>query len=129
MQRSVGRVLMAVTLVGAAPFGANAASYMSGEAIRSLISGKRVYLAGPLGSEVPLTYRAGGGLDGEVPGIIKLVQKSDSGNWWVAGDQMCQKWRNWYDGKIYCFRLTMLGGARFRWHRSDGASGLGRVAN
>jgi hypothetical protein len=71
------------------------------------ISGKRVYLTTPSGTEMPLTYHANGALDGEVSGGLKLVQKSDYGNWWISGDRMCQKWRNWYHGRVYCFNLHL----------------------
>ena len=106
-----------------------AAGNLRGDEVRALISGKRIYLATPFGSELPLTYHADGSLDGEAPGLVKLVQKSDTGSWWISGDRMCQKWRNWYDGKTYCFALTLTDASHFIWHRNDGFSGRGRVAN
>jgi hypothetical protein len=115
--------------VGLVAFAALARSNdnLSGAQVRGLISGKRVYLATPLGTEIPLTYHANGALDGEVSGGLKFLQKSDSGNWWISGDRMCQKWRNWYNGRVYCFNLHLSGANRFEWHRNDGPTGRGRI--
>jgi hypothetical protein len=27
---------------------------------------------------------------------------SDNGKWWIAEDQLCQKWTSWMDGNTYC---------------------------
>jgi hypothetical protein len=108
---------------------AQAAGTMTGDQVRKFISGKRVYLATPFGGEFPLSYHADGRLNGQVRGIAQLLRKSDSGNWWMSGDRMCQKWHNWYDGKTYCFQLEPAGVRAFMWHRDDRESGRGRVAN
>ena len=102
---------------------------MPGKDVKSLISGKRVYLSTPYGGEIPLTYHANGALDGEVTGMAQLLQKSDTGSWWMSGDRMCQKWHNWYKGKVYCFNLQKTDASSFEWLRDDGAKGHGRIAN
>jgi hypothetical protein len=27
---------------------------------------------------------------------------SDRGKWWISGNQLCQRWTSWMDGKSYC---------------------------
>jgi hypothetical protein len=48
------------------------------------------------------------------------------GKWWIASDQLCQRWTSWMDGKSYCYRLTQTGSS-VRWVRNDGASGTARI--
>ena len=47
----------ATVLAFAVLAGPAAAEKLSGQALKSFISGKRIYLAVPLGGEIPLTYR------------------------------------------------------------------------
>lgn len=102
---------------------------LSGEALRRFLADRRIYLAVPLGGELPLFYRADGHLDGsgEAAGLGRFLAPSDSGRWWVEGDRICQKWQSWYDGRTFCFTLDMLGGDRVAWHRDDGEKGVARV--
>jgi len=51
---------------------------------------------------------------------------SDTGKWWVAGDQLCQKWSSWMEGKSYCYKLTRQGNG-VSWVRNDGRSGTARL--
>src|SRR5688500_14134724 len=85
---------------------AHAQSLAGGELGRT-VSGRRIYLATPLGGEFPLYYRADGQVDGsgEAVGLGRFMAPKDSGRWWVAGDKLCQKWTSWYDGKTFCFTL------------------------
>lgn len=106
-----------------------AAEKLAGVALQSFISGKRVYLAVPLGGEIPLTYRAGGVVDGsgEAVGLGRYMTPKDRGRWWVAGDRLCQQWQQWYGGKTFCFTVTRLADNRIRWVRDDGKSGTARL--
>ncbi len=118
---AAGLVIWAALPAGAAP--------LSGDALKSFISGKRIYLAVPLGGEIPLTYRRNGVVDGtgESAGLGKYMTPKDSGRWWVSGSRVCQKWQEWYDGRTFCFTVTKLSGNRIRWVRDDGKSGVARV--
>ena len=102
---------------------------LKGDALRSFISGKRVFLAVPLGGELPLNYRSNGRVDGtgEAVGLGRYLKPNDSGRWWVSGNRLCQKWQEWYDGKTFCFTVTKLSDNRIRWVRDDGRSGVARV--
>ena len=112
----------------AAPTGASA-EVLSGAALKSFVSGKRIYLAVPLGGEIPLTYRKNGRVDGtgEAAGLGKYMTPKDSGRWWVSGNKLCQKWQEWYDGRTFCFTVAKVSDSRIRWVRDDGKSGVARV--
>jgi hypothetical protein len=114
------------------PVQANTAeNQVKGEAIRKLISGKRIYLAAPLGGEFPLFYQPDGRVDGtgEALGIGRLIRPTDSGRWWIAGDRMCQRWQTWYDGRTICFTLYNMGGGKLRWNQDNGDTGIARLDN
>jgi hypothetical protein len=105
------------------------AEKLSGQQLQSFISGKRIYLAVPMGGEIPLTYRHDGVVDGsgEAAGLGRYMTPKDKGRWWVSGDRLCQKWQQWYDGKTFCFTVTRLADSRIRWERDDGKSGIARL--
>ncbi|WP_421694339.1 hypothetical protein [Aestuariivirga sp.] len=102
---------------------------LSGQQLKSFVSGKRIYLAVPLGGEIPLTYRPGGVVDGsgEAAGLGKYMTPKDRGRWWVDGKRLCQKWQQWYDGRTFCFTVTKMADNRIRWVRDDGKSGVARI--
>lgn len=109
--------------------GSASAEALSGDALKSFVSGKRIYIAVPLGGEIPLNYRPGGRVDGtgEAVGLGKYMTPKDSGRWWVSGSRLCQKWREWYKGRTFCFTVTKLSDSSIRWVRDDGKSGVARV--
>lgn len=98
-------------------------------AIRSLVAGKRVYLKVPLGGEFPLYYQANGRVtgDGSALGLGKYFAPRETGEWWVDGGQLCQRFPTWYKAKTSCFRLRPTGETRLRWKRDDGYSGRARI--
>ena len=122
-------VLAGVILFNA-PALANAEQPLAGDALKRAVSGKRIYLATPLGGEFPLNYHVDGRIDGQGPasGLGRFVRPSDSGRWWLAGGKVCQQWTNWYDGKTFCFILRKVDENRLAWDRDDGLSGIARVA-
>ena len=102
---------------------------LSGAALKSFVAGKRIFLAVPLGGEIPLNYRKNGRVDGtgEAAGLGRYMTPKDSGRWWVSGNRVCQKWEEGYDGRTFCFTVTKLSENRIRWLRDDGKSGVARV--
>ena len=102
---------------------------LAGSALKSFISGKRIYLATPLGGEIPLNYRANGVVDGsgDAVGLGRYMTPKDSGRWWVSGNRLCQKWKEWYKGRTFCFTVDKLSDNKIRWVRDDGKSGIARV--
>ncbi len=121
-------LVLSLAVLAAVPAGASA-EVLSGAALKSFVSGKRIYLAVPLGGEIPLTYRKNGRVDGtgEAAGLGKYMTPKDSGRWWVSGNKLCQKWQEWYDGRTFCFTVTKISDSRIRWVRDDGKSGVARV--
>lgn len=119
--------LIATLILTAAP--AFASETLSGDELKQTVSGKQVFLATPLGGEFPLNYRSNGVVDGsgKAVGLGKFMQPTDSGTWWVDGSKLCQKWKNWYDGKQFCFTITSKGPKSIAWKRDDGLSGTARI--
>jgi len=102
---------------------------LAGDELRNAITGKTVYL-NVSGFELPIRYSANGRMTGKMGTVAASFSRgdgsSDSGKWWVADDQLCQKWMSWMDGKQYCYKLTQQG-ASVRWVRNDGRSGTARL--
>jgi hypothetical protein len=121
-------LVFSLSILAGAPASASA-EVLSGAALKSFVSGKRIYLAVPLGGEIPLTYRTNGRVDGtgEAAGLGRYMTPKDSGRWWVSGNKLCQKWQQWYNGRTFCFTVTKLSDSRIRWVRDDGKSGVARV--
>jgi hypothetical protein len=107
------------------------ANMLDGNEIKRQVSGKRIYLSTPMGGEFPLFYKPDGRVDGsgEASGLGRFVRPNDSGQWWVAGNRLCQRWQTWYDGKTMCFTLTQMGEGRLRWNQDNGDTGLARIGN
>jgi hypothetical protein len=102
---------------------------LDGDELKKAISGKTVFL-NISGFELPITYAANGRMTGKMGTIAASFSRGDGaqdrGKWWVAGDQLCQQWTSWMDGKQYCYRLSREG-ATVRWTRNDGRSGTARI--
>ena len=107
------------------------AAPMSGDEIRSLIGGKRVYLSTPLGLELPLYYKSNGMVVGNISGFsfARLFTPSEAGRWWTNGARLCQKWPTWYKGKQFCFTISKISAAKIAWTRDDDYSGTARIEN
>lgn len=102
---------------------------LRGAALREAVSGKRIYLAVPLGGELPLYYQPDGRVDGsgEAAGLGRFLKPSDSGRWWVEGERLCQQWESWYKGRVFCFTVRKLPEDRIAWARDDGETGIARI--
>jgi hypothetical protein len=102
---------------------------LAGDELRQAISGKTVYL-NISGFELPIRYAANGRMSGKMSAMAASFSRGDGaqdrGKWWVAGDQLCQQWTSWMNGKSYCYRLTR-NGAKVQWVRNDGRSGTARI--
>ena len=118
----------ALTLPAAAAVSAEPTK-LAGDELRNAISGKTVYL-NISGFELPIQYAPNGRMTGKMGTVAASFSRGDgaqdSGKWWVADDQLCQKWTSWMNGKQYCYKLTRQG-ATVRWVRNDGRSGTARI--
>ena len=120
---------LGASLADAAPAAATKSASLSGVELRKTVSGKTVYL-NISGFELPIRYSPGGAMTGSMSTVAAALARgdgaSDRGKWWIAGDQLCQRWTSWMDGKSHCYQLT-LKGASVRWLRNDGRSGTARI--
>ena len=102
---------------------------LTGNVLRETVSGKTVYVK-ISGFELPIRYSAGGSMTGTMSMVAAALARgdgaSDRGKWWISGDQLCQRWTSWMDGKSYCYKLTLRGKA-VSWVRNDGRSGTARI--
>jgi hypothetical protein len=102
---------------------------LAGDELRQAISDKTVYL-NVSGFELPIVYSANGRMKATMGTVAAGVSRgdgaSDTGKWWVSGDQLCQRWTSWMDGQSYCFKLTRNGNI-VQWVRNDGRSGTARI--
>ena len=105
------------------------ANPLSGPEIQKALSGNKVYLATRWGIEFPMIYSANGQVtgDGTGTGLGRFFVPKETGDWWVAGNKMCQKFPTWYRGKTFCFKLEQNGPDRLIWKRDDGAQGTARI--
>jgi hypothetical protein len=101
------------------------------DAIRHDIIGRTIYLATPLGGELPLNYHTSGVVDGsgEAIGLGKFFKPNDQGKWWIDSNRLCQKFRTWYDGAPMCFELETAGPGKVKWTRDNGQTGVARIGN
>ena len=118
--------LLAVSLSATVPA---QAENVQGQELKSLVSGKRIYLQTPFGGEFPLYYQTSGVVsgDGTALGLGKFMAPKEKGKWWVNGANLCQQWPTWYDGKTSCFTITPAGPGRIGWVRDDGTKGRARI--
>jgi hypothetical protein len=102
---------------------------LGGDELKKAISGKTVFL-NVSGFELPIKYAANGRMSAKMGTVAASFSRgdgsSDTGKWWVDGDQLCQQWRVWMDSKSYCYKLTR-NGSTVRWARNDGRSGTARI--
>lgn len=103
---------------------------LSGDKLRKAVTGRTIYLATPFGIELPIRYRANGTMVGKGQMLASFMSRkgvaTDKGKWWIAKDQLCQKWQNWLEGKSYCFSLKQKG-TKVTWVRNDGRRGTARI--
>ena len=102
---------------------------LSGAALRQAVSGKTVYLK-ISGFELPIQYSSRGTMKGSMGTVAAAFSRgdgaSDRGKWWIADNQLCQKWSSWMESRTYCYTFSVNGNA-VRWVRNDGRSGTARI--
>jgi hypothetical protein len=117
----------ALTLLGATASADPAV--LAGPDLRHAVSGKTIYL-NISGFELPIRYLAEGRMTGKISTTAAALSRgdgaADNGRWWIEGNQLCQRWTSWLDGKSYCYKFT-LNGKSVRWTRNDGRSGTARI--
>lgn len=129
MRLLVCAVLGVFSVMATASAQSTSETLVAGGDIKTLIEGRRIYLKVPAGGEFPLYYRPGGVVDGtgQAAGLGIFARVSDEGKWWVSGDQLCQQWQTYENGKRFCFHLFQRSDGQLSWHRDDGLKGLARI--
>lgn len=124
----IGGILVVAAICGFTASSAIAGD-LSGDDIRATIGGKRVVLSS-VGFQFPLFYNNNGSVtgDGSAVGLSKFFAPKETGSWWVAGNQLCQKFPTWYKGQTYCFTLQLAGPNNLSWQRNDGYSGSAKIS-
>ncbi len=101
---------------------------LSGEALRTVLTGKTVVLNTPVGG-IPIDYRDNGTMIGRAKDLSMYVgAERDTGRWWIKSDQVCQKWEVWLSARAYCFTLRVVG-RTVHWTRNDGEAGTALLKN
>lgn len=101
---------------------------LDADALKSAVTGKTVRLETAVGA-IPISFRADGTMTGRSTDMANYLGRSyDTGTWWIADNQLCQKWKMWMDAKPYCFTLRQAG-QKVHWTRNDGLKGVITVAN
>ena len=125
--------LISALFAGAVSLSATAASadptFLAGPDLRHAVTGRTVYLK-ISGFELPIRYAASGRMSGKMSASAAALSRGDgavdSGHWWIEGNQLCQRWTSWLDGKSYCYKFTVKGKS-VHWIRNDGRSGTARI--
>lgn len=100
---------------------------LSGQSLSEMIAGSVVDLDTPLGTKLTITYGGDGRMNGQAGALAFYLGASrDKGKWWVASDQLCQKWEKWFDAETQCMRIKK-DGPRIHWASRDGKTGTGTV--
>jgi len=125
----IGAFVVAASLALPATASLAEPASLAGDELRKAVSGKTVYL-NISGFDLPIRYAVNGRMSGKMSAVAASFSRGDGaqdrGKWWVAGDQLCQQWSSWMEGKSYCYRLTR-NGASVHWVRNDGRSGTARI--
>ena len=101
---------------------------LAGPALRSVVAGKTLVLATPMG-QVPIQFAVNGSLSAYAPDLkTYLGTDRDRGTWWVSNGRLCQKWEKWLDGRSHCFTVRTTG-TTVHWTRDDGLNGTARISH
>jgi hypothetical protein len=103
-------------------------SPLSGQEISDLVAGATVEIDAPLGFKVRLRYTRDGQVSGETSTALVLIlgAASDTGRWWVEPDQLCHKWKIWFNDYPQCFRMTK-DGQTYHWRTFDNKTGTAAI--
>ncbi len=125
------QILLIAAMVGFTATVATAASLgdLKGPAVRKTLTGKTVYLSAS-GIVLPIAYRSNGTMSGQLQASAAALSgdasTKDAGRWWIARDQLCQRWNRWQRGKSDCYELSRQGQNQV-WVRNDGRRGTASI--
>jgi len=104
------------------------ADLLSGQQVQDLVAGAVLEIDTPVGTKIPIRYAVDGQISGQARDLVwYLGSQEDIGRWWINADQLCHKWRRWFDGEQQCMRLQKTG-RTIHWLNQDGKSGTAAIA-
>ena len=126
MRQATALAAAMLAVAGTAVAGGAGPREMDGEALRKALSGRAIHLSTPLGG-LPIRFRSDGTMSATAGSLASYVgSERDRGRWWIAANQLCQRWNTWLGGQSYCFRLRQYG-RTVHWVRNDGLSGVATI--
>lgn len=100
---------------------------LAGQELSALLAGAVIEIDAPLGYKLPVAFGMDGSLAGEARDLaFYLGSPTDTGRWWVKGDQVCHKWKQWLKSEVQCLRLKR-DGRTLHWTSRDGETGTARI--
>lgn len=100
---------------------------LAGDALRKTVMGKTYNLQTAVGV-IPVSFRGNGTMAGTAKSLPAYIGPDrDSGSWWIAGNQLCQRWSSWLQGRQHCFTVR-ASGRTLHWRSGDGQSGTATLA-
>ncbi len=122
------RPLVTTVWICAATAASAEAVRLSGDTIRSTLTGSTLELDTPLGTTIPVRFSSDGLVSGEATGSVAsyLGAERDRGRWWVDSHRVCVKWFKWFDAAPRCLALRQHG-MRIFWQAQDGQEGTATI--
>lgn len=121
-----------IALIASTANAADQHQFLTGRQLHEAVSGRTIFIQTPIGTEIPIRYRANGTMYGSsslrLAALAGESVNKDKGRWWVRGGKLCQKWSKWSDARAYCYKLSVKGNSVY-WMRNDGKTGTARLAN
>lgn len=97
------------------------------EAVRTLVSGRTVFLDTPVGTQIPIAFREDGSMQGKAGDLASyLGARIDEGKWWVHRGRLCQQFKVWFEKETQCLTLRQSGQI-VHWSSDKGKSGTARL--
>src|SRR6478736_3278145 len=101
---------------------------LSGQQVQDLVAGAVLEIDTPVGTKIPIRYAVDGQISGQARDLVwYLGSQEDIGRWWINANELCHKWRRWFDGEPQCMRLKKTG-RTIHWLNQDGKSGTAAIA-
>jgi SH3 domain-containing protein len=101
---------------------------LSGQEVSDLVAGATIEIDAPLGFKVRLRYTRDGQVFGETSTAagFMLGASSDTGRWYIEPDQICHKWKIWFNDYPQCFRMSKEG-QTYYWRTFDDKTGTAAI--
>jgi hypothetical protein len=121
------RPLVVIGCLTAATVAIAEPSRLTGQSIRTTLSGATIEIDTPAGTTIPVQISSDGLVSGKAGELASFLGAAkDRGRWWVAGDHLCVKWFRWFEAKPKCISLSQ-DGQRLFWRDQSGETGTATI--